>query len=196
MKKGILVVGASIGGLRALQTLLGGLGGQFPVPIAIVQHRGKSNHDRLAQILQQHTLLTVKDAEDKERLYPSTVYLAPADYHLLIERGSCALSLEAPVSYARPSVDILFDSAADAYGPGVIAVVLTGSNTDGAQGARSVKEAGGIVVVQDACECENSAMPLAAMAATVVDGVFKLAEMAPYLINWCQVFQEGADGTR
>ena len=116
MDRKIVVIGASLGGLHALETLLGGLGEQFPVPIAIVQHRGKSSHDRLVDLLQQYTRLTVKEAEDKESLCPSTVYLAPADYDLLIERGSCALSIEAQVNYARPSVDILFDSAADAYG--------------------------------------------------------------------------------
>jgi two-component system chemotaxis response regulator CheB len=196
MKTKIVVIGTSIGGLKALETLLGDLGGQFPVPIAIVQHRGKSSNDALVKILQQYTLLTVKEAEDKERLCPSTVYLAPADYHLLIERGSCALSLEAPSNYARPSVDILFDSAADAYGPGVIAVVLTGGNADGAQGAARIKESGGIVVVQDANECENSAMPLATMAATKVDCVLKLSKMASYLSDCCQVLEEDQYGSR
>jgi two-component system chemotaxis response regulator CheB len=192
----IVVMGASIGGLHALETVLSGFGGQFPVPIAIVQHRGKSSHDRLVELLQQHTRLTVKEAEDKESLCPSTVYLAPADYHLLIDRGSCALSIDAPVNYARPSVDILFDSAADTYGPGVIAVVLTGANADGAQGAARIKESGGIVVVQDANECENSAMPLATMAATRVDCVLKLTEMASYLIDCCQVLEEDEYGSR
>jgi two-component system chemotaxis response regulator CheB len=192
----IVVIGTSLGGLVALETLLGGLNRQFRVPIAVVQHRGKKSGGMLANLLQQRTPLTVKEVEDKETLEESSVYIAPADYHLLIERGYCTLSLEAPLNFARPSIDILFESAALTYGSGVIAVVLTGNNADGARGAAQVKARGGLVIVQDPDECESGAMPQSTMAAVKVDYVLKLAEIAPCLITCCQPQEEDQNGSR
>jgi two-component system chemotaxis response regulator CheB len=185
MNPQIIVVGTSLGGLKALETLFGGLSYAFPTPIAVVQHRAKSSRDTLAEILQLHTALKVREVEDKDRLEPGTVYIAPADYHLLIEVGHCALSLDPPVSYARPSVDVLFESAADAYGAGVIGVVLTGNNTDGAKGCARIQEAGGTVIVQEPSECESPTMPNSAIAAVKVDHVLRLAKIAPRLIELC-----------
>lgn len=183
MKAQIVVIGASLGGLRALQMVLGGLDKNFPVPVVVVQHRLRANSTLLSSVLQQATSLTVKEAEDRDELLPGFVYVGPGDYHLLIEGTHCGLSLEAPVNFARPSVDVLFDTAAIAYRAGVIAVVLTGNNSDGALGAARIKSHGGTVIVQDPAECEASAMPLAAMAATQVDYVLKLTEIAPKLLS-------------
>lgn len=182
----VIVVGTSLGGLAALETVIGGLKEKLPAPIVIVQHRSKSSFDLLGSLLQRHTALRVKEAEDKDLLDSADVFVAPADYHILIEAGRCALSLEEPLNFARPSIDILFESAAATYGQGVIAVVLTGANSDGAQGAKCVKAEGGIVVVQDPRDCESDRMPLATMAAVNVDKVMKLNEIAPYLVAQCR----------
>ncbi len=118
MQYEIVVVGTSLGGLKALQALLAGLPKDFPLPVVIVQHRGKDSGDPLVALLQSATPLLVREAEDKQPMAPGVVYLAPADYHLLVEAGGFMLSTDAPVVFARPSVDVLFESAADAYGPG------------------------------------------------------------------------------
>jgi two-component system, chemotaxis family, protein-glutamate methylesterase/glutaminase len=190
MTDGIVVIGSSLGGLKALETILSGLNADFPLPIAIVQHRSKSDEDLLCLLLQRYTPLTVKEAEDKEIPSPQTIYIAPSDYHLLVDRTAFTLSLEAPVNYARPSVDTLFESAAEAYGTGVVAVVLTGGNRDGARGAAAVKDAGGLLIVQDPADCESSIMPLAAIQMAAADKILKLAEIASCLIDTCIVKEE------
>jgi len=180
-KFNLVVVGVSSGGLHALQTLLAGLPGDFPWPLAVVQHRTLDADDTLARLLQTRTVLPVTDVLDKEPIQPGHVYLAPPDYHLLVEAGWFALSKDAPVSYSRPSIDVLFESAADVYGAGVIGVVLTGASADGARGAARIKACGGCVVVQDPDTAECSVMPCAALAATAVDGVLKLEAIAGWL---------------
>ncbi len=184
MGVGLVVIGTSLGGLHALEIVLRGLGKSFPVPIAVAQHRGKID-GRLASLLQSHTPLTVKDAEDKDPLTPSTVFVAPADYHLLIDGQTCALSLEAPICFARPSVDVLFESAADSFGRNAIGIILTGSSRDGAAGAARIKAAGGMVAVQDPQECEGPEMPQATLDNTAVDRVLKLEDIAPFLLDCC-----------
>ena len=143
----LIVIGTSWGGLRALKVLLSGLPKQFSVPIAIVQHRHKDSDNTLTLFLRRHSALPVEEAEDKAAIVPGQVYLAPADYHLLVEGGDAvtqpyfALSTEAPVLYARPSIDVLFESAADAYAEGVVGVILTGASQDGARGLAKIKGA-------------------------------------------------------
>jgi CheB methylesterase len=190
----VVVIGTSLGGLRALEIILGGIAKDFESPMAIVQHRSKASKDMLAALLQRHTSLNVKEVEDRDALKSGHIYLAPADYHLLIDNGHCALSLDAPVCYARPAIDILFESAADTYKQDVIAVLLTGSNADGAQGMAQVKKAGGITIVQDPADCENAAMPKAALATTKVDHVLKITDIAACLNRYCQSKQGGANG--
>jgi two-component system, chemotaxis family, protein-glutamate methylesterase/glutaminase len=192
----IIVMGTSLGGLRALQIVLGGFDAQLPVPIVLVMHRGKAARDSLAPLIQQRTVLNVREPEDKQSLNPANVYIAPADYHLLIERGHCALSLDPPVNFARPSVDVLFESAADAYGAATICVVLTGNNNDGARGAARIKAAGGTVIVQDPGECESGNMPNSTLQLTEVDAVLKLSEMASFLMERCAPAQEQQNGSR
>jgi two-component system, chemotaxis family, protein-glutamate methylesterase/glutaminase len=181
----IVVIGASLGGLRALMTLLEGLSASFPLPIAIAQHRHREAADGLAAFLQHHSALQICEAEDKQPLAAGNVYLAPADYHLMVERGGLALSTEAPVLLARPSIDVLFETAADAYGAGVVGVILTGASDDGARGLALVKARGGLTVVQDPGSAESSVMPLAAIATTHTEHVFPLEQIARFLIRVC-----------
>ena len=177
----IVVVGTSLGGLHAVGALLSGLPEEFPLPVVIAQHRKPGSEDRLSALLQEHTALPVAEANDKEAIVPGRVYLAPADYHLLIDAASFCLSTEAPVEYARPSINVLFESAADAYRGRTIGVILTGTGQDGARGLARIKERGGLAVVQDPATAEASAMPEAAIAATEVDQILPLAEIATFL---------------
>lgn len=182
----LVVVGTSLGGLHALEVLLTGLPKGFPVSVAVVQHRHKDSENTLSFFLQQHSSLPLKEPEDKEAIVPGQVYLAPADYHLLVEPGSFALSTEAPVEYARPSIDVLFESAADAYAEKVIGVILTGANQDGAQGLAKIKAHGGLAVVQEPATAFSPTMPQAAIAAVRVDWILPLSSIAPFVVNLCQ----------
>lgn len=182
----LVVVGTSLGGLHALEVLLAGLPKDFPVSVAVVQHRHKDSENTLSFFLQQHSSLPLKEPEDKEAIVPGQVYLAPADYHLLVEPGSFALSTEAPVEYARPSIDVLFESAAEVYAEKVIGVILTGANQDGAQGLAKIKAHGGLAVVQEPATAFSPTMPQAAIAAVRVDWILPLLEIAPFVVNLCQ----------
>lgn len=181
MNASIVVIGASLGGLTALRTVLGALPEDYSVPVVIAQHRGfDSDHhgsDLLGQALSRFGPLTARDAEDKGPV-EAGVWLAPAGYHLMVEDQHFALSTESVVSYARPSIDVLFESAALTYGRGVVAVVLTGTGRDGAAGARAVQDAGGHVLVQDPLEAESPAMPRAALEALRLERGAPLAEIA------------------
>jgi two-component system chemotaxis response regulator CheB len=181
----IVVVGTSYGGLAALQIVLPALARDFPLPVVVVQHRGKDS-DNLCEFLQRHSALPLSEPNDKEAIAPGRVYLAPRDYHLLIEKDGFALSTEAPVGYARPSVNVLFESAADIYREHVVGVVLTGANTDGARGLSKIKAYGGLCVVEDPAGAESRGMPEAAIAATPVDAILPLPQVAPYLNQLCR----------
>lgn len=181
----LVVVGTSLGGLRALEIFLAGFPKSFSVPVAIVQHRHRDSDDSLSLFLQRHCALVVVEAEDKETIVPGRVYLAPADYHLLVEANRLTLSTEAPVSYARPAIDVLFESAADAYAHRVIGVVLTGASHDGAKGLAKIKANGGLAVVQEPTTAECIIMPKAAIATVAVDWILPLNEIAPFLVNLC-----------
>lgn len=182
---GLIAVGTSLGGLNALTTMLADLPPALPVPIVVVQHRTTSADGAgLAALLQDHTGLAVVEAEDKMPMQPGTVYLAPADYHLLVEeRGLLALSTDAPVRAARPSIDVLFETAAEAYGPSLLAVLLTGASADGAQGLAAVKARGGRAIVQDPASAECRTMPAAGLAAAAVDYVLPLSKIGSHLLT-------------
>jgi two-component system chemotaxis response regulator CheB len=182
----IVVIGCSMGGMYALQIIFGTLPRDFSVPIAVVQHRYRTSDEGLPAFLRRHTKLNVVDTTDKEWIKPGTVYLAPANYHLLVERGELSLSVDEAVAYSRPSIDVLFESASDAYGPGVVGVVLTGANADGARGAARIKNRGGFVVVQDPATAESPAMPQAAIDATRVDRILPLDRVGPFLVELCR----------
>jgi two-component system, chemotaxis family, protein-glutamate methylesterase/glutaminase len=178
----LVVIGASWGGLRAVGAVLEGLGDAPGAAIVVGQHRGPTGGERLAPLLQRNTTLSVREAEDKDRLEPGTVYLAPPDYHTLIEAdGSIALSTEAHVRHARPSIDVLFRSAAEAYRERCVGVVLTGANEDGAEGLALIKQLGGVAVVQDPRTAERREMPSAAIEATEADVVLPLEEIGLFL---------------
>lgn len=181
----LIAIGTSLGGLNALSMLLGDLRPGLPLPIVVVQHRAISSDGRgLAQLLQEHSGLVVMEAEDKMPLEPKTVYLAPADYHLLVEeRGVLALSTDPAVRSARPSIDVLFQTAAKAYGSALLAVLLTGASSDGADGLAAVKARGGRAIVEDPATAECRTMPAAALAATAVDYVLPLSRIGGHLVT-------------
>ncbi len=180
------MIGTSWGGLDALSRLLGGLPDDVHQPIVIAQHRAPdSAEDAFARLLGHHTRRLVSDPDDKTPLEQDRVYLAPPDYHVLIEDGHLALSTDAPVQFARPSIDVLFESAADAYRERVIGIVLTGANADGAAGLARIKGRGGVAVVQDPDTSVRRAMPDAALAATVADAVLPLEEIAGFVYGLC-----------
>ncbi|HEY0607406.1 MAG TPA: chemotaxis protein CheB [Herpetosiphonaceae bacterium] len=182
----LIVVGASLGGLHALESIFAALPSSFIVPLAIVQHRHRDSDDTLRLVLQRSSALPIYEAEDKQPIEPGAIYLAPADYHLLVERGSFALSTEGPVNHARPSIDVLFESAAAAYEARLLGVILTGASADGAQGLAIVKARGGYTIVQAPSSAECRVMPDAAIAATTVDHVVPLNEIVPLLTSLCQ----------
>jgi len=186
----LIVIGCSLGGMHALQTILSRLSKDFCIPIVVAQHRHRKSNDELPAYFRRSTDFNVVDADDKQWIEPSHVYLAPADYHLLVERtgerGELHLSCEDAVRFSRPSIDVLFESAADAYGPQLIGVVLTGSNEDGARGAKRIKELGGLVIVQDPLTAEAPEMPSAVAAAVEVDRVLPLEGIATYLADVCR----------
>jgi len=180
------VIGTSWGGLDAVSRLLDGLDDAVRQPIVVVQHRSPASEDgALAHLLGHHTRRVVCDADDKTELEPYHVYLGPPDYHVLVEDGHIALSTDAPVQYARPSVDVLFESAADEYGERAIGIVLTGANDDGARGLARIKDCGGVAIVQDPSSSERRAMPDAAIAATAADAILPLDEIPKFLYGVC-----------
>lgn len=181
----LVAIGCSLGGMHALETILRQLPGTFPVPIVIVQHRHRASDESLPSFLRRQTDLKVVDAEDKQPIARGTVYLAPANYHLLVERGELNLSVDEAVAFSRPSIDVLFESAADAYGKGVVGVVLTGANEDGARGAIRIKERGGFLVAQDPATAEAPRMPEAAIAKAGVDRILPLDRIGPFLVELC-----------
>jgi len=182
----LIVIGCSMGGMAALQMIFEELPEDFPVPIAVVQHRYKTSNEGLPAFLRRHSKLKVVDTNDKQWIKPGTVYLAPANYHLLVERGELSLSVDDKVEYSRPSIDVMFESAADAYGAALIGVVLTGANADGARGAVRIKQRGGFVVVQDPRTAESPAMPQAAIDAARVDRILPLERIGPFLVELCR----------
>jgi len=177
-----IVIGSSTGGMEALRIILEVLPKDFPVPILVAQHISPHSDNYLAKFLDSACKVSVKEAEEKEKAIPGHVYLAPPNYHLLVEDdGFISLSVEARVSYARPSIDVLFESAAEAYNRGLIGIVLTGANYDGSNGLKRIKEYGGLTIVQDPVTARADAMPRAAIRATKVDYITPLAEIGQLL---------------
>jgi two-component system, chemotaxis family, protein-glutamate methylesterase/glutaminase len=178
----LVTVGASAGGLEALRAIMKGLPADFRMSVVIVQHRAKDSH-ALCGLLQDCAKLRVFEVDDKQAIEGGCVYLAPPDYHLFIEPGYFSLSTDAPVVFSRPSIDVMFDSAAEAYGPRVVGVVLTGANQDGAKGLKRIVDAGGRAVVQDPETADVRVMPEAAIRTVKEACVLPLGEIAPYLVR-------------
>lgn len=175
------MVGVSAGGLDAVCTLLGRLPDDFGMAVVVVQHRSKDS-DALCEVLQDCTRLSIHEATDKTSLEPANVYLAPPDYHLLVEEGHVSLSTDAPEMFSRPSIDVAFESAADTYGPRAVGVVLTGANRDGARGLRRIADRGGAALVQDPATAEVSVMPAAALRAVPEAETLTLEGIAARLV--------------
>ena len=177
-----IVAGVSQGGMVALETLLPQLPETFDKPIIIVLHRATSSDTFLAEHLNNISLIQVEEAEEKQPIKSGTIYLAPAGYHLLIERDQTfSLSCDERVNFTRPSVDVLFESAADCYTNQLLGIILTGNNSDGAKGLQRIKQAGGLALVQDPKDAEVPGMPLAAIRTTHVDAILTLDQLAQYL---------------
>jgi two-component system, chemotaxis family, protein-glutamate methylesterase/glutaminase len=177
----IVIVGTSWGGLAALRQLITSLPAGYGIPLAVVQHRHRDSDALLARFLQDHTQLRVCEIEDKQPIDSGRVFIAPANYHMLVEDGHFALSTEAPVRHSRPSIDVAMTSAAAAYGHRVVGVVLTGANADGAAGLRRIHDRGGMAVVQDPESAEVETMPRAALRSVPTARVFPLERIAPFL---------------
>jgi len=182
----LICIGASWGGLHAVGRILSDIPRELEQAIVVAQHRHPdSPASSLPELLALQIARPVRDIEDKVEIRPSQVYIAPPDYHVLVERGWFALSLEERVHYARPSIDVLFESAAEAYRERAIGVILTGANEDGAAGLKRIKELGGVAVIQDPAQALRRAMPDAALAATVADAVLPIEEIGKFLYGLC-----------
>ena len=177
-----IVIGGSAGSLRALSEILPALPKGFALPILVVVHLPPDKKSVLAEVLQDKSLLTVREAEDKEPIVDGVVYLAPPDYHLLVEENRhMALSFDEPLLFSRPSIDVLFESAVDVYGDRLIGIILSGANNDGAFGLKRVAEAGGLTLVQASTEAHASTMPLAALEECPEAQVMSASQIANFL---------------
>ncbi len=179
-----VVIGASAGGVEAVMRLLVGLPANARATFFVVLHLPRERPSLLVNIFQSKCALPVREAEDKEPAQPGRVYVAPPDYHLLIDEGPClALSSDEPVNYSRPAIDVLFESAADVYGQRLLGVVLTGANQDGAAGLEAVLSAGGLAVVQHPDSALVSLMPSSAIARNPASEVLGLDGIAELLVS-------------
>jgi two-component system chemotaxis response regulator CheB len=178
----LIALGGSWGGMRALAAILAALPERFELPIVAALHRRAGNPgELLEQVLARSSKLEVVAATDKEPLRAGRVYVAPADYHLIVESGHLALSTDELVQFSRPSIDVLFESAAHAYGERVVGVLLTGVNTDGAEGLAKIAAAGGFTIAQDPATAEQPEMPAAAIAQGAARRVLELERIGPFL---------------
>ncbi len=179
-----VVIGVSAGGAKALKTILPGLPSDFAFSVIIVIHRHSDSDDYLERSLNSECRIRVKQADEKKNIKNGVVYFAPPNYHLLIEDDNTfSMSLEGAVNYARPAIDVLFESAAYVYGPELIGIVLTGANNDGSQGLKKIKKMGGLAIVQAPETAEVGDMPRAAIAAVEPDYILPLKEIGPFLMD-------------
>ena len=186
MTVSLVLIGGSWGGVKAAGAVLAGLEPNFDAAVVAVFHRQVGrDEDALGRSLARASALPVRDADDKDELEPGRVLVAPAGYHLLVEPGSLALSVEGPVHFSRPSIDVAFASAAESYGRGVVGVVLTGANEDGAQGLAEIERRGGGAIVQDPATAERREMPDAAIAATRRATVAAPEDIGRLLLELC-----------
>lgn len=182
-----VAIGASAGGVDALLELLPALPAGYALPILVVLHLPRERPSLLVDIFQPRCALPVREADDKEPVVAGTVYFAPPDYHLLVDAGpSLALSTDPPVNWSRPSIDVLFESAADVYRSRLLGIVLTGANDDGTAGLAAVQRAGGVTVVQDPADAWSARMPSAALSHVVPDHILTLGAIASMLRTWTQ----------
>lgn len=183
-----IVIGTSAGAVGALSQILPALPADFPLPVFVVVHVPRDRESMLTPLLQAKCQMAVREAADKEAISGGVIYLAPPNYHLLVEEdGVLSLSSDEEVWYSRPSIDVLFESAADAYGAALIGVILTGANPDGARGLKAIAQRGGTVFVEDPETAHAAAMPLAALSACPAARIGTLKEIASYIMKECNV---------
>jgi two-component system chemotaxis response regulator CheB len=181
-----IVIGTSAGGLSALSTLLEKLPPDYNLPIIVVQHRSKDQKNLLEEVLQLKCKIKIKQADEKEKIKKGIVYIAPPDYHLLIENDlTFSLSCDELVSYSRPSIDVLFESAAVAYREALIGIILTGASNDGASGLQTIKKYGGLTVAQSPAEARFPHMPGAAIDKGGAMLILTLNEIQEKILDHC-----------
>ena len=180
-----IVIGLSSGGMNALKIMFSLLPADFKTPIIIVQHISPRSENQWISLLNDKSNLLIKEADEKEKIEPGIVYIAPPNYHLLVEKDKTfTLTIEERVNYARPSIDVLFESAAEAYKSKLIGVILTGSNNDGTNGLKRIQEYGGLTIVQDPGTAESAFMPACAIAAIKPEYILPLEEIIELLIKF------------
>jgi len=191
MKYEAIVIGVSSGGMTALKFIFSALPAGFSIAIIIVQHISAHSDNEWIKLLNNKSNVTVKEADEKEKIVSGTSYIAPANYHLLIENNKTfSLTIDERVNFARPSIDVLFESAAEAYKDKLIGIVLTGSNNDGTKGIKRIKELGGMVIIQDPKTAESSIMPASAIAVVQPDYILSLEKIVQLLIKLAQTFKQ------
>lgn len=184
MRYKAIVIGASAGGMEAIKTILMPLRAGFAAAILIVQHLSAHSDGYMARYLNEQCKINVKEADEKEKILPGNAYIAPANYHLLVEKDeTLSLSVDPKVNYSRPAIDVLFDSAAEVYRDKLIGIILTGANNDGSKGLKKIRELGGLAIVQDPSTAEADFMPKAAIKITEVDYILSLKEISHKLIK-------------
>lgn len=184
LKYKCISIGVSAGGMEALSIIIPGLPAPFPIPVVVIQHISPHSDNYMTRYLDNISAIKVKEVDEKERIIPGVVYTAPPNYHVLLEEDETfSLSVEGRINFARPSIDVFFQSAADVYGPHLVGIVLTGANNDGSQGLKMIKKRGGLTIVQDPDTAEVDGMPRAAIATTKIDHILTLEQISPFLIQ-------------
>ncbi|MBE0650456.1 MAG: chemotaxis protein CheB [Bacteroidales bacterium] len=186
-----VVIGASSGGLHALKKMLPAIPRDFPCPILIVQHISPVSENYLTVILDKVSQINIKEADEKEPILAGTAYVAPPDYHLLVEADkTLSFSVEDKVNYSRPSIDVLFQTAADAYNEHLVGILLTGANADGSEGMSYIKKRGGFTIVQDPADAESPVMPKTAIMQQEPDMILTLDGIIEQLLKPGFIFPE------
>ena len=179
-----IVIGVSAGGMNAMKILFSLLPEDFRIPIVIVQHISPRSDNQWIKFLNNQSNLNIKEADEKEKIEPGNVYIAPSNYHLLVEKNKTfSLTIDERVNFARPAIDVLFESAAEAYKNKLIGVILTGSNNDGTKGIKRIKDCGGLAIIQDPETAESAYMPASAIAAVQADYILPLDGIINLLIE-------------
>lgn len=179
-----IVIGVSSGGLNAMKIMFSHLPADFKMPIMIVQHISPRSENQWIDLLNNKSQLPIKEADEKEKIESGMVYIAPPNYHLMVEKDKTfSLTVEERVNYARPSIDVLFESAAEAYKNKLIGVILTGSNNNGTNGLKRIQECGGLTIVQDPQTAESAYMPASAIAAAKPEYILPLEKIIELLIE-------------
>lgn len=184
MKYKAIVIGASSGGMNALKKIVMALPPNFDMPVIIIQHIGAGSDSYWIDLLDDICKLKVKEADEKEKIKKGTVYVAPPNYHLLVETDETfSLTIDQRVNYARPSIDVLFESAAHVYKDKLIGIILTGSNSDGALGMKKIKDLGGLTISEDPKTAESAFMPASAIEITKIDHILPMEKIIQLLLE-------------